>query len=69
MSITDDGQGFDAIDYYRHGRDANKGHHGLSVMSERAQSLEGKLQVLSMPQKGTEIKLEIPVNSNGKVEK
>jgi len=66
MSISDDGQGFDAIDYYRKGQ-TNKGHHGLFVMKERAQSVDGKLQVLSMPQRGTEIKVEIPLAGNGKV--
>jgi signal transduction histidine kinase len=59
LSIADDGRGFDSVSYYRR-RFQNKDHHGLSVMQERAQLINCKLQVLSLPQRGTEVKVEIP---------
>lgn len=50
LSIKDDGIGFDASN--------NKGN-GLSNMQKRAQEIGAQFEVVSMPQKGTEIKLEM----------
>jgi len=61
VSITDDGHGFDALAYYQGGMQT-KGH-GLAVMRERAESIGGKLRVLSMPGKGTEVQIEVPANN------
>lgn len=61
VSIADDGCGFDALAFYRDGVEA-KGH-GLAVMQERAESIGGRLRVLSMPGQGTEVQVEVPVNS------
>lgn len=58
VSIADDGRGFDAVAYYNDGVQA-KGH-GLAVMQERAESVGGKLRVLSLPGRGTEIQVEVP---------
>lgn len=63
ISIADDGRGFDALTYYREGMRA-KGH-GLEVMRERVESIGGKLCVLSMPGKGTEVLIDVPANSHG----
>jgi signal transduction histidine kinase len=63
LTIEDDGCGFDSLKYYR-GELPVKDHHGLSVMHERAQSINARLRVLSMPNKGTEIKLEVPYKLN-----
>ncbi len=60
VSIADDGCGFDAVAFYHDGVQT-KGH-GLAVMQERAESIGGKLRVLSMPKQGTEIQVEVPVN-------
>lgn len=60
VTITDDGCGFDALAFYRDGVEA-KGH-GLAVMRERAESVGGRLRVLSMPGQGTEVQVEVPAN-------
>jgi len=60
VSIADDGCGFDALAYYQ-GR-VQTGGHGLAVMRERAESIGGRLRVLSMPGQGTEVQVEVPVN-------
>ena len=59
MSIADDGCGFDAIAYYHDGQ-GTKGH-GLTIMEERADSIGGRLDVLSFPGRGTEIQVEVPL--------
>ena len=61
VSITDDGRGFDALAHYRDGIQA-KGH-GLAVMRERAESIGGRFRVLSLPGRGTEIQVEVPLNA------
>jgi signal transduction histidine kinase len=61
LSIADDGRGFDAVSYYRNGL-KNNGHHGLAVMKERADLINGKLHILSLPQRGTEVQVEVPCN-------
>jgi len=62
VSIADDGCGFDALAYYQGGMQQNGGH-GLAVMRERAESIGGKLRVLSLPGKGTEVQVEVPANN------
>lgn len=62
VSITDNGCGFDALAYYRDGAKTNG--HGLAVMRERAESINGRLQVVSMPGRGTEVQIEVPSNSH-----
>ena len=58
VTIADDGCGFDALALYHDGVEA-KGH-GLAVMRERAESVGGRLRVLSMPGQGTEVQVEVP---------
>ena len=60
VSIADDGCGFDALAYYHDGVEARG--HGLAVMRERAESIGGRLRVLSMPGQGTEVQVEVPQN-------
>ena len=62
VTIADDGYGFDALAFYRDGVEA-KGH-GLAVMQERAESVGGRLRVLSMPGQGTEVQVEVPSKSH-----
>jgi len=61
VSIADDGCGFDALAYYQGGMQTMG--HGLAVMQERAESIGGKLRVLSLPGKGTEVQVEVPANN------
>jgi signal transduction histidine kinase len=62
LSIVDDGRGFDAISYHRDGME-NNGHHGLAVMKERAALVKGRLHILSLPHRGTEVQVEVPCSS------
>jgi signal transduction histidine kinase len=63
LSIADDGCGFDSLAYYQGGVQTNG--HGLAVMRERAESIGGRLRVLSMPKKGTEVQVVVP-NQQGR---
>lgn len=58
MNIADDGRGFDSLAYYQGGVQPNG--HGLAVMRERAESIGGRLRVLSMPNRGTEVQVVVP---------
>jgi signal transduction histidine kinase len=60
VGIADDGCGFDAPAYYQDMARA-KGH-GLAVMQERAESIGGRLRVLSLLGQGTEVQIEVPAN-------
>jgi signal transduction histidine kinase len=60
VKIADDGCGFDALAYYQGGMQTEG--HGLAVMRERAESIGGKLRVISMPGRGTEVQVEVPAN-------
>jgi len=60
VSITDDGCGFDALAYYQDGGGAKS--HGLAMMQERAESIGGRLRVMSLPGRGTEVQVEVPTN-------
>jgi signal transduction histidine kinase len=62
VSVADDGCGFDAVAYYHDGVDG-KGH-GLAVMRERTELMGGRFWVLSMPEQGTEIQIEVPCVSH-----
>ena len=58
MSIADDGYGFDGVAY--HDKRQVRGY-GLTIMKERADSIGGQFKVLSVPGKGTEIQVEVPL--------
>ncbi|MFH1382478.1 MAG: sensor histidine kinase [Chloroflexota bacterium] len=62
VSISDDGRGFDIRPFYR--ETARSKGHGLAVMNERAQSLGGKFRVLSLPGRGSEVQVEVPMVSD-----
>jgi len=56
MIIKDDGQGFQMH--------PDNGHHGLAVMRERVEGLGGKLEIISSPGTGTEIRVTVPSKGN-----
>jgi PAS domain S-box-containing protein len=62
ITISDNGQGFD------HSRlDHSDGNHfGLVFMRERMAQIGGSLKIDSIPVGGTVLKLEVPINKNGK---
>jgi len=58
--IEDDGQGIEESDV-----DAEPGEHiGLSVMKERANAVNGELQIESEPGEGTRVLLHVPASSH-----
>jgi len=57
LAISDNGVGFAP------GRGTEPGHRGLRNMSERAQSLGGRLSLESAPGKGTSVVIEVPIGS------
>ncbi len=59
VKIGDNGCGFDALARLRDG--AKTKTYGLEVMRERAESIGGKLYVVSAVNQGTEIHLEVPI--------
>jgi len=60
LSIRDDGRGF--IVPSRLGLLAKEGHFGLLGMKEQTELVGGRLQVMSQPGEGTEIKAQVPLN-------
>ncbi|TKJ29885.1 MAG: hypothetical protein CEE40_06795 [Chloroflexi bacterium B3_Chlor] len=57
MTIEDDGQGFDVHEVSR-----RKGwHFGLNIMRERAESLNGTLEIHSRPGQGTKVIATVPL--------
>ncbi|MFC2058874.1 sensor histidine kinase, partial [Chloroflexota bacterium] len=56
MTVKDNGKGF----HYINDHDDFTGHHGLSIMKERVESLGGTLEVISAPGEGTEIRVSFP---------
>ncbi len=58
--IEDDGQGIEEIE-----TNAEPGEHiGLSVMKERADAIDGELQIESEPGEGTRVLLHVPASSH-----
>jgi signal transduction histidine kinase len=54
MELTDNGNGFDVEGFF-------PGHLGLRSMRERAESLDGNVDISSRPGEGTRIRTEIPI--------
>jgi signal transduction histidine kinase len=40
---------------------APPGYHGLTIIKERAEGLGGSLEIASVPKKGTELKVTLPL--------
>jgi signal transduction histidine kinase len=53
LSVTDDGKGFDAA------QPSRTGHFGVQDMRERAQSMGSELKIISEPQSGTSVSVEV----------
>lgn len=61
VNISDDGHGFDVLKYYN--QPGTPSRHGLSIMHERAESINGRCLILSKPGWGTEVQVRVPVYS------
>ena len=59
VQIEDDGAGFNPK------KAANDGHFGLQGMRERVQIVGGKMKIISQPQKGTKISIQLPKDIYG----
>ncbi len=58
IRMSDDGRGFDINSLQPNG------HHGLRIMQERAEEMNGQLTVSSCPASGTEVVLRLALNPN-----
>ena len=61
FEIGDDGIGFDPEAVAQ-----QAGHYGLLGLRERARLLQGHLQIISAPGKGTVIRLQLPGTDGGR---
>jgi len=57
MHVEDDGNGFDPADTEREGQAM-----GLFQMRERIALLNGKVEIVSGPQQGTDVRVRVPIN-------
>jgi signal transduction histidine kinase len=64
VGVADDGKGFSPPDRFE--SLAATGHYGLLGMKERADSIEGILEIDSFPGKGTRIRLSVPTSRKAK---
>jgi signal transduction histidine kinase len=58
VEIEDDGRGFDPAA-------VTTGHFGLESMRSRAEEIGADLDISSAPGRGTVIRVELPVETNG----
>ena len=56
LSVTDDGKGFDAA------QPSRTGHFGVQDMRERAQSMGSELHIVSEPDRGTSVTVEVQID-------
>jgi PAS domain S-box-containing protein len=61
MVIKDNGQGFSLEDVNR--REIEQRGMGLFIMEERAKAMGGKLEIVSEPDQGTQLQVEVPLIS------
>jgi signal transduction histidine kinase len=62
LTIQDDGIGITSGQQSDH-----RGNHGLKIMRERAEALEGTLRLLSAPGQGTRIEAILPIPAEGEL--
>jgi len=61
LTIKDNGKGFNPEDVRQ--REIEQRGMGLFIMEERSKAMGGKLHILSAPNQGTELRVEIPLTS------
>jgi signal transduction histidine kinase len=62
LDISDQGKGFDPA--VALSRSQNREHFGLHGIQERARAMGGECEVISQPQAGSRIMIELPINGN-----
>jgi two-component system nitrate/nitrite response regulator NarL len=60
LLLKDNGRGFDP----QNGLPVEQGHFGLQIMRERAESVNGRFEVISASGKGTQIQVKVPALIN-----
>jgi signal transduction histidine kinase len=63
VNITDDGVGFDVQTVFREADMGTNAGYGLIGLKERVSLLEGTVDIVSSPGKGTEITIILPLSS------
>lgn len=63
LAVSDDGSGFTPTTV----PDGKTGHFGLMGIGERAERIGGKLDITSLPGKGTTIRITLPLDSNSRI--
>ena len=59
VTVSDKGQGFDAGAIMAHANTA----HGLLIIQDRLSLMGGSMEIISQPDKGTQIKIEVPLET------
>lgn len=62
ISVTDEGRGFDPS--IALSRSLNREHFGLQGIRERAQAMGGSCEIISKPNEGSRILIELPIKGN-----
>ncbi|MBK9781774.1 MAG: hypothetical protein IPP55_17275 [Anaerolineales bacterium] len=60
--VSDDGKGFDPS--VALSRSLNREHFGLHGMQERARAMGGDCEIISQPNAGARIMINLPINGN-----
>ncbi|MBI2516325.1 MAG: ATP-binding protein [Opitutae bacterium] len=63
LEVSDDGQGFTPASAPEEGNPDRSGGHGLPNLRRRAQEMGGTLEIVSAPQRGTTLRLTVPLSS------
>jgi signal transduction histidine kinase len=59
LAIEDTGAGIKSLQSAR-----RSGHHGMTIMRERAEAFGGDFNVTSAPGQGTKIEVRVPMDGN-----
>ena len=57
VTVRDNGRGFNLLTM----EDAPPGYHGLNIIKERAEGLGGRVNIVTSPEEGTEVKVSLPI--------
>ena len=62
LTISDEGRGFDPV--IALSRSINREHFGLHGIQERAQAMGGDCEIVSQPESGARILINLPINGH-----
>lgn len=61
--VSDNGNGFD----FNHSNKSDDKHFGISLMKERVELLNGNVSIITEPEKGTKVEIQVPLKELGGV--